>query len=50
MPHKAHCSFIPGGPGIGNVVIIQEIIHSIRHKLGNKGWLAAKMNLAKAYD
>lgn len=47
---ETQCSFILGRQGIDNVVIVQEIIHSMRRKQGNKGWLAAKLDLAKAYD
>ncbi|KAL4279047.1 hypothetical protein GQ457_03G014760 [Hibiscus cannabinus] len=33
-----------------NVVLIQEVIHSMRRKRGEIGWMAIKLDLEKAYD
>lgn len=44
------CSFIPGRHITDNVVIAQEIIHTMRSKKGNKGYMAIKVDLEKAYD
>ena len=33
-----------------NIVVIQEIMHSMRPKKGKKGWMAIKIDLEKAYD
>lgn len=32
------------------MVILQEVIHSMRRKIGKKGWMALKLDLEKAYD
>ena len=33
-----------------NIIIIQEVIHSMNHKKGKKGLIAVKVDLEKAYD
>ncbi|KAK9157712.1 hypothetical protein Scep_004286 [Stephania cephalantha] len=33
-----------------NIVVVHEIIHSMKRKSGKKGWMAIKMDLEKAYD
>lgn len=43
-------SFIHGRQAIGNVVIFQEIIHSLRHIKARRGGMMAKIDLEKAYD
>lgn len=43
-------SFIAGLNAIDNVVIVQEVIHSMKRKTGKKGWMAIKIDLEKAYD
>ncbi|XP_061375835.1 uncharacterized protein LOC133317945, partial [Gastrolobium bilobum] len=48
MPNQ--CSFIRGRQGTDNVIIAQELIHSMRKKRGSKGWMAIKVDLEKAYD
>lgn len=44
------CSFIAGRQSSDNIVIAQEVIHSMRAKKGQKGWLAVKVDLEEAYD
>ncbi|XP_052112461.1 uncharacterized protein LOC127744218 [Arachis duranensis] len=44
------CSFIPGRQSADNIIITQEVIHSMRNKKGGKGWMAIKIDLEKAYD
>lgn len=44
------CSFVPGRHSSDNIIIVQEVIHSMRTKKGRKGWMAIKINLEKAYD
>ena len=44
------CSFVPGRQIIDNIVIMQEVIHSMRRKKGKRGMLAVKVYLEKAYD
>ena len=44
------CSFIAGRQSSDNIIIAQEVIHSMRIKKGQTGWLAVKVDLEKAYD
>lgn len=43
-------SFVPGSHSSDNIIIVQEIIHTMCKKSGNKGWMAIKIDLEKAYD
>lgn len=43
-------SFIQGRQGIDNVLICQEIIHSIQKKSGARGAMIIKLDLEKTYD
>lgn len=43
-------SFVPRRQITDNVVIVQEVIHSMHHKTGTVGWMAIKVDLEKAYD
>jgi len=43
-------SFIPGRQITDNIVVLQELFHSMRRKSGTKGWMAIKLDLEKAYD
>ena len=42
--------FVPGRKGIDNVIIVQEIIHTLSRKKGRVGYMAIKIDLEKAYD
>ncbi|KAA3460139.1 reverse transcriptase [Gossypium australe] len=42
--------FIAGRNISDNIIIAQEIIHSMRSKRGDKKWMAIKLDLEKAYD
>lgn len=44
------CSFIPNRQSRDNIVIAQEVFHSMCNKKGSKGWMAIKIDLEKAYD
>lgn len=44
------CSFIPKSHSHGNIIIAQEIFHSMRSKSGKKGRMAIQIVLEKAYD
>ncbi|KAG7567714.1 Ribonuclease H domain [Arabidopsis thaliana x Arabidopsis arenosa] len=46
----AQSSFIPGRLSIDNIVLVQEVVHSMRRKKGRKGWMLLKLDLEKAYD
>ena len=43
-------SFIPSRHIKENIIIAQEVVHSMRRKLGKKGLMAIKIDLEKAYD
>lgn len=43
-------SFIPGRDTTNNILMVQEMIHTLRRKKGKKGNLVAKIDLEKAYD
>lgn len=43
-------SFIPGRSTNDNIIITQEILHSLRSKKGKKGGILLKIDLEKAYD
>ena len=45
-----YTSFVPGRHIIDNIVIAQEVIHSMCKKTGKKGFMAIKVDLEKAYD
>lgn len=33
-----------------NIIIAQEIVHSMKRKKGSTGWMVMKLDLEKAYD
>ncbi|XP_050242023.1 uncharacterized protein LOC126690976 [Quercus robur] len=43
-------AFVPGRRGVDNVIIVQELIHTIGRTKGNRGIMAIKIDLEKAYD
>lgn len=43
-------AFVPERRGLDNILIAQELIHSIDNKKGNEGHMAIKVDLEKAYD
>nr|KYP39534.1 LINE-1 reverse transcriptase isogeny [Cajanus cajan] len=44
------CSFVPHRQASENIIITQEVIHSMKRRTGNKGWMAIKIDLEKTYD
>ncbi|CAA0806287.1 Unknown protein, partial [Striga hermonthica] len=46
----AQVSFIPGRHITDNIVIAQELIHTMRNLSGKKGYMVVKVDLEKAYD
>ena len=44
------CSFIEGSQSSDNIIIAQEVIHSMRLNKGVKGWMAIKVDPEKAFD
>uniref|UniRef100_A0A2N9IBY2 Reverse transcriptase domain-containing protein n=1 Tax=Fagus sylvatica TaxID=28930 RepID=A0A2N9IBY2_FAGSY len=47
-PYQA--AFVPGRRGVDNVIIAQELIHSMSKKKGASSQFAVKIDLEKAYD
>ncbi|XP_055960701.1 uncharacterized protein LOC126667366 [Mercurialis annua] len=43
-------SFVAGRNITDNIIIAQEVIHSMRNKKGKESWFAIKVDLEKAYD
>lgn len=43
-------SFIPGRQSVDNVIICQEVVHSMRYTTARKGGMILKLDLEKAYD
>ena len=43
-------SFIPGRHITDNIIVTQEVMHSIRRMRGKDGYMAVKIDLGKAYD
>lgn len=53
MPHLTSCtqtSFVPGRQITDNIVIVQEVIHTMRNKTGKTGFMAIKIDFEKAYN
>lgn len=53
LPHLIsinQSSFVPGRHIINNIVVAQELIHTMKHLKGRKGFMALKIDLEKAYD
>lgn len=46
----SQASFIPGRQAIKNVVICQEVIHSLGYTRGRRGRMVVMIDLEKAYD
>lgn len=42
--------FIPGRKDLDNIIITQEILHSMERKKGRSGVMTLKINLEKAFD
>lgn len=43
-------SFVPRRQIFNNIIIAQEVVHSMKNKKGQKGYMAIKLDLTKAYD
>jgi len=50
MISPVQSSFVPGRQITDNVIIMQEVLHSMRRKTGAMGLMAIKLDLEKAYD
>ena len=43
-------AFVPGRKGMDNMIIVQELIHTMKQKKEKQGYMAIKVDLEKAYD
>jgi len=50
LVNPCQSSFIPNRNNGDNVIIAQEVIHSMKNKKQGKKWMAIKNDLEKAYD
>lgn len=48
--HPNQTAFIPGRSIVDNCIINQEVMHYLQTKKGNWGFMAVKIDMAKAYD
>lgn len=44
------CAFTLGRQASDNIIVAQELLHTIRNKTGKKGFMVVKVDLEKAYD
>ncbi|XP_056688793.1 uncharacterized protein [Spinacia oleracea] len=47
---NTQASFVPGRQITDNIVIFQEVLHTMKRKQGGKGYMAIKIDFEKAYD
>ncbi|XP_074266552.1 uncharacterized protein LOC141589827 [Silene latifolia] len=47
---ETQSGFVPGWKISDNIVVFQEVIHTMRKNKGNRGFMAIKIDLEKAYD
>ncbi|XP_031120447.1 uncharacterized protein LOC116023586 [Ipomoea triloba] len=47
-PHQN--SFLPGRSTQDNIILTQEVVHTMNRKRGKKGYMIVKVDLQKAYD
>lgn len=48
--HPSQASFIPGRQSLDNIVICQELVHTLGYTKAKKGGMILKIDLEKAYD
>ena len=42
--------FVPGRRTSDNIILVQEVIRTLRYRKGRMGYIAIKLDLEKAYD
>ncbi|CAN1148633.1 Putative ribonuclease H protein At1g65750, partial [Linum perenne] len=50
LTHPSQTSFVPGRHITDNIIMVQEVVHSLHLKKGKKFGMVVKIDLAKAYD
>ncbi|CAN1860134.1 Transposon TX1 uncharacterized 149 kDa protein [Linum perenne] len=50
LVHRSQTSFVPDRHITDNIIIVQEVVHSMHAKKGKQGSMLLKIDLAKAYD
>ncbi|CAN1126861.1 Transposon TX1 uncharacterized 149 kDa protein [Linum perenne] len=50
LTHPSQTSFVPGRHITDNIMLVQEVVHSLHTKKGKKYGMVIKIDLAKAYD
>ncbi|CAN0870549.1 Putative ribonuclease H protein At1g65750 [Linum grandiflorum] len=50
LVHPSQTSFVPGRHITDNIIIMQEVVHSMHGRKGKIGQMVLKIDLAKAYD
>ena len=50
MVSPLQTAFVPGRKGLDNMIIVQELIHTMSTKKGSQEYMAIKIDLEKAYD
>lgn len=50
ITNPCQVGFVPGCWTSDNIILVQEIIHTMVRKTGPKGHVALKLDLDKAYD
>ena len=50
MVSPLQTAFVPGRKGLDNMIIVQELIHTMSTKKGSQEYMAIKIDLKKAYD
>lgn len=50
LVNPCQSSFISNRQSRHNIIVAQEVFHSMRRRKGKKGWMAIKIDLEKAYD
>lgn len=48
--HPLQGEFFPEGLIQDNILLAHKVFHTFRNKKGQKGWIAIKLDMGKAYD
>ena len=48
--NPCQAGFVPGHRTSDNIILVQEIIHTLRYRRGKTGYVVIKLDLEKSYD